>query len=97
MIVPFSGYSNYLTKMLSIFESKFLFFLQLDPVSFSYTDTPKLSSKLHCNKYKKYWGLLAPLRKAPDVRTMTINPLSANPTKWSNTLKQFVRCCQRIV
>ena len=27
----------------------------------------------------------------------TINPLSANPTKWSNTLKQFVGCCRRIV
>ena len=26
-----------------------------------------------------------------------INPLSANPTKWSNTLKQFVGCCRRIV
>ena len=26
-----------------------------------------------------------------------INPLSANPTKWTNTLKQFVGCCPRIV
>ena len=25
------------------------------------------------------------------------NPLNANPTKWSNTLKQFVVCCRRIV
>ena len=25
------------------------------------------------------------------------NPLSANPTKWSNTLKQFIGCCRRIV
>ena len=24
------------------------------------------------------------------------NPLSANPTKVSNTLKQFVGCCRRI-
>ena len=24
------------------------------------------------------------------------NPFSANPTKWPNTLKQFVGCCQRI-
>ena len=32
------------------------------------------------------------------VLTMAFyNPLSANPTKWSNTLKQFVRCSQRIV
>ena len=26
-----------------------------------------------------------------------INPLSTNPTKWSDTLKQFVGCCRRIV
>ena len=26
-----------------------------------------------------------------------VNPLRANPTKWSNTLKHFADCCQRIV
>ena len=26
-----------------------------------------------------------------------IKPLSANPTKWSNTLKQFVGCCRPII
>ena len=26
-----------------------------------------------------------------------VNPLSANPTKWSNTLKQFVGSSRRIV
>ena len=26
-----------------------------------------------------------------------VNPLSANPTKWSNTRKQFVGCCRQIV
>ena len=26
-----------------------------------------------------------------------INTLSANPTKWSNTLKQFVGCFRQIV
>ena len=25
------------------------------------------------------------------------NPLSTNPTKWSNTLNQFVGCCRRII
>ena len=25
-----------------------------------------------------------------------VNPISTNPTKWSNTLKQFVGCCPRI-
>ena len=28
---------------------------------------------------------------------MLINPLSASPTKWSNTLKQFVDFCPRIL
>ena len=26
-----------------------------------------------------------------------LNPLNANPTKWSNTVKQFVGKCRRIV
>ena len=26
-----------------------------------------------------------------------VNPLSANPTKWSNTLKKFVGSCRQIV
>ena len=26
---------------------------------------------------------------------VNLNTLSANPTKWSDTLKQFVGCCQR--
>ena len=25
--------------------------------------------------------------------SLNINPLSAEPTKWSNTLKEFVGCC----
>ena len=29
--------------------------------------------------------------------TQNINPLNVNTTKWSNTLKQFVGCCRRIV
>ena len=29
--------------------------------------------------------------------TAIINPLSTNPKKWSNTLKQFVGNCQKIV
>ena len=28
---------------------------------------------------------------------LRVNLLSANFTKWSNTLKQFLRCCRRIV
>ena len=34
------------------------------------------------------------IRKYPEVG---VNPLSANPTKWSNTLKQFFGNSQRIV
>ena len=40
----------------------------------------------------------------PNIKTqtntnkyITLNLLKANPTKWSNTLKQFVGCCRRIV
>ena len=32
-----------------------------------------------------------------DKLSLTINPLNANPTKLSNTLKQFVDFCRRIV
>ena len=44
-----------------------------------------------------------PLKRYPTswpgdtIREMTVNPLSANLTKWSNTLKQFGRCCRQIV
>ena len=31
------------------------------------------------------------------LKLETINPLSANPTKWSNKLKQFVGKSQRII
>ena len=31
------------------------------------------------------------------VKQRFFNPLGASPTKWSNTLKQFVACCQQIV
>ena len=32
-----------------------------------------------------------------NVLETLLNPLSANPTKSSNTLKQFFGCCRRIV
>ena len=44
------------------------------------------------------WSLLIDLLKWLLFLSMwPLNPLSANPSKWSNTLKQFVGCCQRIV
>ena len=30
-------------------------------------------------------------------KTTILNPLSANPTKWPDTLKQFVGSCRQIV
>ena len=32
-----------------------------------------------------------------DTTPYSVKPLNTNPTKWSNTLKQFVDCCRRIV
>ena len=31
------------------------------------------------------------------LSTNNFNPLSINPTKWSDTIKQFVSCCQQVV
>ena len=31
------------------------------------------------------------------TKTKAFNPLNANPTKWSNTLKQFIEKSQKIV
>ena len=32
-----------------------------------------------------------------EINAFRLNPLSADPTKWSNTLKQFVGFCWRII
>ena len=37
------------------------------------------------------------IKKKHIKESSPFNPLSANHTKWSNTLKQFVGCCRRIV
>ena len=45
-----------------------------------------------------FWSLLIDLLKwLLFLSIWPLNPLSANPSKWSNTLKQFVGCCQRII
>ena len=31
-----------------------------------------------------------------DIKRYKVNPLRANPTKWSDTLKLFVDCCRRV-
>ena len=36
-------------------------------------------------------------RVAPVLQLEYVNPLSANPTKWPNTVKQFVEKSRRIV
>ena len=38
-----------------------------------------------------------PPKKTRTGKKTNLNPLSANPTKWSNTLKQFVGKSRRIV
>ena len=57
-----------------------------------------LKEEFHTN-YKKYRNLLSTLMKKSNQTYYdkyferswnNINPLSTNPTKWSNTLKQFV-------
>ena len=42
--------------------------------------------------YSPSWGL-----NGKNIFISFFNTLSANPTKWSNTLKQFVSFCRRIV
>ena len=42
-------------------------------------------------------ALLNPLSANPTKWSNTVNPLNANPTKWSNTVTQLVGCCRRIV
>ena len=37
--------------------------------------------------YEKYFN---------NMGESSVNPLGPNPTKWSNTLKQFVGCCRGI-
>ena len=54
---------------------------------------------------KFYWQVMsgkptdmqASKRNLGKIYFSIINPLSANPTKWLNTLKQFVGCCRQIV
>ena len=52
-----------------------------------------LSSSFNWENYL-YFDILSKLSL---FRSVSLNPLSPNPTKWSNTLKQFVGCCRRIV
>ena len=65
------------------------------------TDSP-LKSGAHF-KYKQYRNMLSTFLKTSKQSCVTnyfqidINLVSANLTNWSNTLKQFVGCCRRIV
>ena len=49
------------------------------------------------NSKSQFLHLILVLLKIAYVETFTLNPLIANPTKWSNTLKQFGGKSQRIV
>ena len=46
--------------------------------------------------FESFNSLLIFLELWEIIVTATQNPLSANPTKWPNTLKQFVGCSRRI-
>ena len=48
-----------------------------------------------CMNYKRKWNSW---KRCPGMFLKLIlrNPLSSSPTKWSNTLKQYVGCCRRI-
>ena len=56
-----------------------------------------------CNFIKKHSGTVAFLWILWNTffyrtfRWLHLNPLTTKPTKWSNTLKQFVDCCRQIV
>ena len=56
---------------------------------FSLVDFVKNKEVKYCNIIKFAIALGTTLGK--------VNPLSAKPTKWSNSLKQFVGCFRQIV
>ena len=72
-----------------------------------YAKFPSTCKLIDFNPFHATWSLSIPLGNIRKPRPVTwngiiktklpFNPLSANPTKWSNTLKQFVGCSQRIV
>ena len=58
----------------------------------------------HSHRFQKYYPGYRKDEQYPKLskilelfKTTAINPLSANSTKWPNTLKEFVGCCQLIV
>ena len=56
------------------------------------------TNKFQCSHKKYHKGVFKPhFQKLFLPRKFHLNPLSANPTRWSNTLKQFVGCCRRVV
>ena len=68
------------------------------------TEVPQTLSSYYVNsflqgKLENQWHKLKLKRNLTRSREspFSFNPLCANSTKWSNTLKQFVGCWQRIV
>ena len=53
--------------------------------NFFFLSNPWISIKLDSSTSIIFWN------------NHNVNPLSANPTRWSNTLKQFVDSCRRII
>ena len=56
-------------------------------------DNPSITGFLYFNALKH---LIIPSNKEENIDTKWVTPLSTNPTKCSNTLKQLVGCCQQI-
>ena len=55
-----------------------------------------LDNQFTANIGKCYLIVIEKNKVTMRVGDTEISPLSVNPTKWSNTLKQFVSCCRRI-
>ena len=65
------------------------YFYQPPSFSFKYHPLQLLFKGFHINRKQNMW--------LENLRDFILNPLSVNPTKWSNTLTQFVGCCRRTV
>ena len=62
-----------------------------------YFANPRMTKELPPMSISKSSSLLRTSDTFSSLYTTSLNPLRANPTKWSYTLKQFVGCCQRTV
>ena len=81
----FSSYEHVLATLLEKWKINFSQVCSRICLYYSFTESQKLSTQ-------SPWNFLVMV-----FTSIYINPLSANPTKWSNILQQFVSFCRRIV